>query len=163
MPNQYIAKSRRLRSTIYSSRIENQGVTSYTIYNHMLLPAGFEGSLEETYNHLKNHVQIWDVAAERQIEIKGKDAYQLVQLMTCRDLSKAKEGKCYYCPIIDENGGMINDPVVLKFDNEKYEQYKLRAKLKLANEIFNIYDLSLNKKYKVEINKKTLNRIKNSF
>ena len=81
MPNQYVAKSRRLRSTIYSSRIENQGVTSYTIYNHMLLPAGFEGSLEETYNHLKNHVQIWDVAAERQIEIKGKDAYQLVQLV----------------------------------------------------------------------------------
>ena len=120
MPNQYVAKSRRLRSTIYSSRIENQGVTSYTIYNHMLLPAGFEGSLEETYNHLKNHVQIWDVAAERQIEIKGKDAYQLDQLMTCRDLSKTKEGKCYYCPIIDENGGMINDPVVLKFDNEKW-------------------------------------------
>ena len=120
MPNQFVAKSRRLRSTIYSSRIEKQGVTSYTIYNHMLLPAGFEGSLEETYNHLKNHVQIWDVAAERQIEIKGKDAYQLVQLMTCRDLSKAKEGKCYYCPIIDENGGMINDPVVLKFNNEKW-------------------------------------------
>ena len=120
MPNQLVAKSRRLRSTIYSSRIENQGVTSYTIYNHMLLPAGFEESLEETYNHLKNHVQIWDVAAERQIEIKGKDAYQLVQLMTCRDLSKAIEGKCYYCPIIDENGGMINDPVVLKFNNEKW-------------------------------------------
>ena len=120
MPNQLVAKSRRLRSTIYSSRIEKQGVTSYTIYNHMLLPAGFEGSLEETYNHLKNHVQIWDVAAERQIEIKGKDAYQLIQLMTCRDLSKAKEGKCYYCPIIDENGGMINDPVVLKFNNEKW-------------------------------------------
>ena len=120
MPNQFVAKSRRLRSTIYSSRIENQGVTSYTIYNHMLLPAGFEGSLEETYNHLKNHVQIWDVAAERQIEIKGKDAYQLVQLMTCRDLSEAKDGKCYYCPIIDENGGMINDPVILKFNQEKW-------------------------------------------
>ena len=120
MSNQYIAKSRRLRSTIYSSRIENQGVTSYTVYNHMLLPAGFQEGLEETYEHLKNHVQIWDVAAERQIEIKGKDSYQLVQLMTCRDLSKAKDGKCYYCPIIDENGGMINDPVILKFNNEKW-------------------------------------------
>ena len=120
MSNQYIAKSRRLRSTIYSSRIENQGVTSYTIYNHMLLPAGFEGGLEETYEHLKNHVQVWDVAAERQIEIKGKDAYQLVQLMTCRDISNAKDGKCYYCPIIDENGNIINDPVVLKFSDEKW-------------------------------------------
>ena len=120
MLNQFVAKSRRLRSTIYSSRIEKQGVTSYTIYNHMLLPAGFEESIEETYNHLKNFVQVWDVAAERQIEISGKDSYQLVQLMTCRDLSKALDGKCYYCPIIDENGGMINDPVVLKFNNEKW-------------------------------------------
>ena len=120
MSNQFVAKSRRLRSTIYSSRIESQGVTSYTIYNHMLLPAGFEESIEETYHHLKNFVQVWDVAAERQIEISGKDSYQLVQLMTCRDLSKAQDGKCYYCPIIDENGGMINDPVVLKFNNEKW-------------------------------------------
>ena len=120
MSNQFVAKSRRLRSTIYSSRIEKQGVTSYTIYNHMLLPAGFEDSLEDTYNHLKNHVQVWDVAAERQIEIKGKDSYKLVQLMTCRDLSESKDGKCYYCPIIDEKGGMVNDPVILKFNQEKW-------------------------------------------
>jgi len=61
----YIAKSRRIRSTPYSSRIEKQGVTAYTTYNHMLLPAAF-GSLEETYHHLKKNVQVWDVAGERQ-------------------------------------------------------------------------------------------------
>ena len=120
MSNHYIAKSRRLRSTIYSSRIESQGLSSYTIYNHMLLPAGFDDDLIDSYNHLKNHVQIWDVAAERQIQIAGKDAYNLVQLMTCRDLSNAKNGKCYYCPIIDENAGMINDPVILKFNDDKW-------------------------------------------
>ena len=114
-----IAKSRRLRSTPYSSRIEDQGVTSYTIYNHMLLPASF-GSLEDSYHHLKEHVQVWDVAAERQVEISGKDSSKLVQLMTCRDLSKSKIGRCYYCPIIDENGGMINDPVVLKIKEDKW-------------------------------------------
>ena len=63
-----VAKSRRLRSTIYSSRIEKQGLKSYTVYNHMLLPAGFSDSLEESYYHLKEHVQIWDVAAERQAQ-----------------------------------------------------------------------------------------------
>ena len=47
--------------------------------------------------------------------------------------------------------------------NENYENFKLKAKLRLANNIYNIYDLSLNKKYNVEINNKTLNRIKNSF
>ena len=86
----------------------------------MLLPAGFDVSLEDSYHHLKEHVQVWDVAGERQVEISGPDSSKLVQLMTCRDLSKAKEGKCYYCPIIDENGGMINDPVVLKFSDEKW-------------------------------------------
>ena len=114
-----IAKSRRLRGTPYTSRIEKQGVTAYSIYNHMLLPAAF-GSVEDSYHHLKENVQIWDVAAERQVEITGKDSAKLVQLMTCRDLSKSKEGRCYYCPIIDDNAGLINDPVVLKFNENKW-------------------------------------------
>tara|TARA_Y100000590_G_scaffold2571_1_gene3405 strand:- start:3523 stop:4677 length:1155 start_codon:yes stop_codon:yes gene_type:complete len=114
-----IAKSRRLRSTPYTSRIEQQGVTAYTSYNHMLLPAAF-GSLEESYQHLKKNVQVWDVAGERQVEILGKDAAKLVQLMTCRDLSKSKDNRCYYCPIIDDSGGMINDPVILKFNQNRW-------------------------------------------
>ena len=114
-----IAKSRRLRSTPYTSRIEKQGVTAYSIYNHMLLPAAF-GSIEDSYNHLKKNVQVWDVAGERQVEIIGKDAAELVQLMTCRDLSKSRDGRCYYCPVIDDKGGLINDPVVLRFNKNRW-------------------------------------------
>ncbi len=114
-----IIKSRRIRSTPYTSRIENQGVTAYTVYNHMLLPAAF-GSLEESCHHLKKNVQVWDVSAERQVEISGGDAAQLIQLMTCRDLSKSKIGRCYYCPIIDENGNLVNDPVILKLAQDRW-------------------------------------------
>ena len=114
-----IARSRRIRSTPYTSRIEKQGVTAYTTYNHMLLPAAF-GSLEDAYHHLKENVQVWDVAGERQVEIKGKDSAKLVQLMTCRDLSKSKIGRCYYCPIIDDKAGLINDPVILKLGEERW-------------------------------------------
>ena len=119
MKNFLIAKSRRIRSTPYTSRIEKQGVTAYTSYNHMLLPASF-GSLEDSYHHLKQHVQVWDVAGERQVEITGKDSAKLVQLMTCRDLSKSKDGRCYYCPIIDDQAGLINDPVILRHNEEKW-------------------------------------------
>ena len=119
MKNYSIAKSRRLRSTPYTSRIEKQGLTAYTVYNHMLLPAAF-GSIEESCDHLKKDVQIWDVAAERQVEITGPDAAKLVQLMTCRDLSKSKIGRCYYCPIIDDNGNLVNDPVILKLAEDKW-------------------------------------------
>jgi len=115
----YIAKSRRLRGTPYSKRIENQGLTTYTVYNHMLLPAGFDG-LEKEYFHLKEHVQVWDVAGERQVQIAGKDSTKLVQLITCRNLSKSKVGRCYYAPIIDEQGKMINDPIILKLDENKW-------------------------------------------
>ena len=115
----YIAKSRRLRGTPFSSRIEKQGLTAYTTYNHMLLPAAFEGT-EKEYFHLKEHVQVWDVAAERQVQIVGKDSAKLVQLMTCRNLSKSKVGRCYYAPIIDEQGKMINDPIILKLDENKW-------------------------------------------
>tara|TARA_B100000959_G_C14891209_1_gene586806 strand:- start:43 stop:1155 length:1113 start_codon:yes stop_codon:yes gene_type:complete len=120
MSNIQIAKARRLRSTPYTSRIEKQGLKAYTTYNHMLLPAAFEGSMEETYYHLKEHVQIWDVAAERQVEISGDDAFKLVQLMTCRDLSESKDGRCYYCPIVDDQAGLINDPIVLRFNENKW-------------------------------------------
>ena len=119
MKNYSIARSRRLRSTPYTSRIEKQGVTAYTSYNHMLLPAAF-GSLEDSYHHLKENVQVWDVAGERQVEISGKDSGKLVQLMTCRDLSKSKIGRCYYCPIIDDKAGIINDPVILKLGEDRW-------------------------------------------
>ena len=113
-------QSRRMRNTPYTSRIEKQGVTSYTTYNHMLLPASFGDSLEDSYYHLKEYVQIWDVSAERQVEITGRDSAKLVQLMTCRDLSKSKNGRCYYCPIIDDNGKLINDPIILKISDTKW-------------------------------------------
>ena len=120
MKNYFISKSRRLRGTPYTSRVEKQGVTAYTIYNHMFLPTRFGGPLEELYQHLKEHVQVWDAAVQRQIEVNGKDAYKLIQLMTCRDLSKAKVGRCYYAPIIDDKAKLINDPVILKLAEDKW-------------------------------------------
>ncbi len=119
MKNFLITKSRRLRSTPFSSRIEKQGVKGYTMYNHMLLPTFFT-SPEEQYNHLKEHVQIWDVSAQREIEISGKDSSKLVQLMTCRDLSNSKIGGCYYAPLVDSEGGLINDPLIYRLEEKKW-------------------------------------------
>ena len=115
----FISKSRRLRATPFTSRIENQGVKGYTVYNHMLLPTTFS-SVEEEYLHLKKDVQVWDVSVQREIEVSGKDSHQLVQLMTCRDLSNSKIGSCYYVPLVDANGGMINDPLIYKLNDDKW-------------------------------------------
>lgn len=112
--------SRRLRRTPYTQNVESAGVSGYSIVNHMLLPKGFQKSVEEDYWHLREHVQIWDVSCQRQVEILGPDAEKLIQLMTPRNISTATIGDCYYLPIIDDNAGIINDPVMLKLGEDKF-------------------------------------------
>ncbi|MGO1118325.1 dimethylsulfoniopropionate demethylase [Rhodovibrionaceae bacterium A322] len=119
MSSPTLSASTRIRRTPFSNRIEALGVSVYTIYNHMLLPAAFK-SLEEDYEHLCNHVQLWDVSCERQVEIVGPDAARLTQAMTCRDLSKARQGRCFYAPLVDEKGGMVNDPIILKLADDRF-------------------------------------------
>ncbi len=114
-----VSPSRRLRRTPFSSRVEASGVKAYTTYNHMLLPTVFE-SVEADYHHLKNHVQVWDVSVERQVELRGPDSARLMQMLTPRDLRGMLPGQCYYVPIVDETGGMLNDPVALKLSDDRW-------------------------------------------
>lgn len=109
----------RVRRTPFTDRVEAAGVKGYTVYNHMLLPTAFR-SLEEDYWHLRNHVQVWDVSCQRQVEIIGPDAARLAQLLTPRDLSKAAAGRCLYAPMTDAAGGLLNDPVILKLADDRF-------------------------------------------
>ena len=114
-----ISQTRRLRRTPFSDGVEAAGVSAYTVYNRMLLPTVFR-SVEEDYHHLKSAVQVWDVACERQVELRGPDAAKLMQMLTPRDLRGMLPGRCYYVPIVDETGGMLNDPVCLKLAEDRW-------------------------------------------
>ncbi|MDB9857865.1 dimethylsulfoniopropionate demethylase [Amylibacter sp.] len=114
-----LSPSRRLRRTPFSDGVEAAGVKAYTIYNHMLLPTVFR-SVQEDYHHLKSAVQIWDVSCERQVELRGPDAGRLMQMLTPRDLRKMQVGQCFYVPIVDETGGMLNDPVAVKVTEDRW-------------------------------------------
>ena len=148
-----IIKSRRVRSTPFTSRIEKQGVSSYSVYNHMLLPVSF-GSIEDEYHHLKEHVQIWDVSVQREIEIIGEDSDRLVQFMTCRDLSNAKVGKCYYAPLIDANANIVNDPLIFKLDEKKW-----RVCIADSDVLFFAKGLAFGKNFNVDIYEANVNTI----
>ncbi len=114
-----LARSRRTRATPFTARVQANGVKAYTVYNHMLLATAF-ASVQEDYDHLCQHVQVWDVSCERQVELRGPDAARLMQWMTPRDLSRAVVGQCVYAPIVDERGRMLNDPVVLKLAEDRF-------------------------------------------
>ena len=109
-----LVTSRRNRRTPYTECVESLGVTGFSIVNHTLLPKSFARSVEEDYWHLKEHVQLWDVGCQRQVELRGPDAALLAQKMTPRDLSAMTPGQCYYTPVIDNHAGLLNDPVLLK-------------------------------------------------
>ena len=112
--------SRRIRRTPFTDKVESCGVTGFTVVNHMLLPKSFDKTVEDDYWHLRENVQIWDVSCQRQVEIIGPDAEKLVQIMTPRFIGKMNIGQCLYIPLLDENAGIINDPVLLKLNKNHF-------------------------------------------
>ena len=112
--------SRRIRRTPYTNRVEQHGVSDFTVVNHMLLPKGFKNTVEEDYLHLSKEVQMWDVSCQRQVQICGPDAAKLIQKLTPRSIKDMTIGKCFYIPMLNENAGMINDPVLLKLDDDMF-------------------------------------------
>lgn len=119
MTSPLITFSRRLRETPFTDRILAGGAKSLTVYNHTLLASWFR-SLEEDYWHLVEHVQVWDVSCERQVQIQGPDASKLVQWMTPRDLFKAQNDQCFYVPLCDERGHIMNDPIAIRISDDTW-------------------------------------------
>lgn len=114
-----IAQSSRIRNSPFHDAIVEEGVVSFIPYNQMLLPIGF-GDPDGEYDRLINGVSQWDVAAERQIQLKGPDAAALAQALCPRDLTKCKMGQGKYVAVCDHAGTILNDPILLKRDEETY-------------------------------------------
>jgi aminomethyltransferase len=107
------------RKSPYYQRTVEAGCTSWDLYNHMLIPTLYDDDLKE-YWHLLNHVTLWDVAVERQVEITGPDAARFTQLLTPRDLSTTAVGQCKYVLICAPDGGIVNDPILLKLAEDHF-------------------------------------------
>ena len=95
------------------------GCTAYDVYNHMYLPAYYGDPVAE-YWALVNDVTLWDVAVERVVQISGPDGFALANALTCRDLTRCAAGQAKYAPLIAPDGGIINDPVLLRRDEDTF-------------------------------------------
>ena len=111
-----LSLSRRLRVSPFEQR-SLQGSKSASVYNHLVLPTCYE-SLEGDYWHLREHVQIWDVACQVQVQVSGPDALEFIEYLTPRDVSRCAVGQCIYTPLVDECGGIINDPLILRLADD---------------------------------------------
>ena len=103
----------QIRKSPYFDATVKWGATGFSVYNHMYIPRDF-GSPEQNFWNLIEKSILCDVAVERQVEITGPDAYKFTQLLTPRDLSKLSIGQCKYVLIVNNDGGILNDPVLLR-------------------------------------------------
>jgi len=103
----------QIRKSPYFDSTVKWGATGFSVYNHMYIPRDF-GNPEQNFWNLIEKAILCDVAVERQVEITGPDAYKFTQLLTPRDLSKLAIGQCKYVLITNNEGGILNDPVLLR-------------------------------------------------
>ena len=103
----------QIRKSPYFEATIRWGAKGFSVYNHMYIPRDF-GNPEENFWNLVNDAILCDVAVERQVEITGPDAAEFVQMLTSRDLSKMAVGQCKYILITNADGGLLNDPILLR-------------------------------------------------
>jgi len=109
----------RYRKSPFFEATRRAGCKGYGIYNHMYLPDYYDDPIEE-YWHLTNHVTLCDVSVERIVEITGPDASTFTNMLTPRDLTKCAVGQGKYVLITAEDGGIINDPVLLRIGENQW-------------------------------------------
>ena len=109
----------QVRKSPYSDAALRWGAKGFSVYNHMYIPRDF-GDSRQNFWYLVNDAILCDVSVERQVQIKGPDAAKFTQFLCCRDLSKCQVGQCKYVLITDQDGGIINDPILLKLAEDHF-------------------------------------------
>lgn len=109
----------RIRKSPYFEASRRAGCTHYSVYNHMYYPVQY-GDPQNMDRRLVRGVTIWDVAVERQVQIAGPDASRFVEMLTPRDLSDCAVGHCRYVVLTGADGGILNDPVLLRLAEDRY-------------------------------------------
>ena len=113
MSNKNFGFGTQIRKSPYFDSTVKWGATGFSVYNHMYIPRDF-GNPEQNFWNLIEKSILCDVAVERQVEITGPDAFKFTQLLTPRDLSNVAIGQCKYVLITNNDGGILNDPVLLR-------------------------------------------------
>lgn len=109
----------RIRKSPFFYASRRHGVAMYSVYNRTYHPRHYGDPVAE-YWELLNGVTMWDVGVERQVEITGPDAFEFTNMLVTRDLTKCRVGQCKYVFLTDNDGGILNDPVLLRLGENHF-------------------------------------------
>ena len=113
MANENFGFGTQIRKSPYFNATVRWGARDFSVYNHMYIPRDF-GDPVQNFWTLVNDAILCDVAVERQVEITGPDAARFIQTLTPRNLSQMAVGQCKYVLITNADGGILNDPILLR-------------------------------------------------
>lgn len=109
----------RLSATPFERQVVLARPRTVSLYNRRLLASCF-ASMVEDYQHLRKHVQLWDVSCQVQIEVCGADALQLLEWITPRHIAPCATGQCMYAPLVNAEGGVMNDPLIMRLGEQRF-------------------------------------------
>ncbi|MGI9271895.1 MAG: glycine cleavage T C-terminal barrel domain-containing protein [Woeseiaceae bacterium] len=109
----------RVRKSPFFNATLRYGAEAFTVYNHTYLPTSYGDDVRD-YWSLVNDVTLWDVTCQKQIQVTGPDASKLIEMLSPRDMSGCEVGQCQYILLTDENGGIVNDAVMLRVEENMY-------------------------------------------
>ncbi len=88
-------------------------------FNGWLMPVYYSNVIEEHLN-VREKAGFFDVSHMGEFIIEGKDAFQLIQHVITNDLNKLEDGKAFYSSMCNENGGVVDDFFVYRFNSDKF-------------------------------------------
>lgn len=103
-----------VRCSPYFEATERAGALEYMVYNHMYMAIAFDHDPYDEYRALVERVCLWDVAAERQTQLRGPDALALANFLCTRDLRALSVGRCRFTMVCDDSGTIMTEPIVLR-------------------------------------------------
>ncbi len=109
----------RIRKSPFFHASRQHGVAMYSVYNRTYHPRHYGDPVAE-YWALLEGVTLWDVGVERQVEITGPDAFDFTNMLVTRDLTRCRVGQCKYVFLTGEDGGILNDPVLLRLGENHF-------------------------------------------
>ena len=109
----------RIRKSPFFASTLKYGANEFHPYNGMWMPVGYDSPVNEYWNTIER-AGLWDVAVQRCVEISGPDAETFTNMLTPRDVSRVKVGQCRYIFITNQDGGVLNDPVLLRMAEDRF-------------------------------------------
>ncbi len=85
-------------------------------YNMPVLYAG----INQEHAAVRNSVGVFDVSHMGEFVLEGPNALALIQQVTSNDASKLSPGKAQYSCLPNKQGGIVDDLLVYKINDEKY-------------------------------------------